>query len=106
MAEPTADLLQMQQDAIRRVHMMQKKAQQAHASAEPAPHSEKAAPAPKPQRARLQVRKKPPQAAEAPFWEKLFGEEREQVLLLVLLLVLLDEQRDMSLIFALLYLIL
>ena len=99
-----ADLLQMQQDAIRRVRMMQQKAQRTMEDSTPKSTGKKADAVRT--HAHLKPRKAVPPAPERATLEKLLNSDSERTLLLVLLLVLLDENSDLSLIMALLYLIL
>ena len=129
------DLLRMQQEAIRRVRMMQQRAQRSvesesggHARREPPP-AERARPsAPDPERT-PHARPSPPQRGRPRYAARpqqnplaaLFGHSRgkedsllgalfdgdsERTLLIVLLMILIDDQSDLSLILALLYLIL
>lgn len=106
MAEKSAELLQMQQDAIRRVRLMQQRAMHSVSQA-PASVSSPAPPEPKPRKTRLLPRKKPiSPTSNTSLLEQLFTGEHDRALLLVLLLVLLDEKADTSLILALMYLIL
>ena len=115
MPEDSAEMLRMQQDAIRRVRMMQARAQRSMAAPPPAPpepppepeppHQPNDAPKPDaPRRMRLHRKKTPPESPQ--LLEKLLGGDTERTLLLVLLLVLTEEKTDITLILALLYLIL
>lgn len=115
MPEDSAEMLRMQQDAIRRVRLMQARAQRSMAASPPAPpepppkpeppHQPNDAPKPDaPRRMRLHRKKTPPESPQ--LFEKLLGGDTERTLLLVLLLVLTEEKTDITLILALLYLIL
>lgn len=96
------DLLKMQQDAIRRVRMMQEKARQSVAAGDAPSRPTAAAPAaPR----RMQLRRRLPSAAPSGLLSLTSG-DHERTLLLVLLLLLLQEDTDPELLLALLYLIL
>lgn len=105
MAENAADMMRMQQEAIRRVRLMQERANRSvtpTADAGNSPTASEKAPA-APKRKYKRAKKNSP--AVSAFARMLAGDS-EQMLLLVLLLILMDEKTDPSLIFALLYLIL
>ena len=134
------DLLRMQQEAIRRVRMMQQRAQRSvesesgsHARREPPPaertrtsapdpgctphaHPQHAPQSP-PQKGRPRYAARPQQnplaalfghsrGKEDSLLGALFDGDSERTLLIVLLMILIDDQSDLSLILALLYLIL
>lgn len=102
MANDYSDMSRMQQDAIRRVQEMQSRAQQNIRSGTREPPREPPR-EPEPPRNELVTE----HHAENPLSD-IFGslmQDKERTLILVLLLLLVDEKADTSLIFALMYLI-
>lgn len=102
MANDYSDMSRMQQEAIRRVQEMQSRAQQNIRSntSEPPRNPPRE---PEPHRNELAAE----HHAENPLSD-IFGslmQDKERTLILVLLLLLVDEKADTSLIFALMYLI-
>ena len=117
-----SDLMRMQQEAIRRVRMMQERAQKTIESPGGTQQREQATgqpSKPEPQPRRYNMQKNAPSrqrrgspaalfgaAGEKDFISKLLTGDSERTLLLVLLLILIEEHSDTYLILALLYLIL
>lgn len=105
------DMLRMQQDAIRRVRLMQQRARESVASGDPAPENvppeasdsvSSGAPG-TPPIPRMKLRRNLPPAPVSPL-QALAGDS-ERTLLLVLLLLLLQEGTDPELLLALMYLL-
>ena len=113
MPDNAAEMMRMQQEAIRRVRSMQERAQRSVRS-EPADSADDGAPAAVPAAAspapapptRRRLRRAPQKSPVQSAFSRLLTGDSEQMLLLVRLRILMDERTDPALILALLYVIL